>query len=134
MSEGISWGVEDKKEEMVFVLPKFLGAVSPLAVMSVKISVISEYKYFSPPINKYAVVTNARGGVNLRKVWMKRGVGAIRVCGTPRGRIGHPGGGVGYYLVPAGWSICLLLYTTICIELQNGDGYIYPCKKIGQLG
>ena len=76
---------------MVFVLPKFLGAVSPLAVMSVKISVISEYKYFSPPINKYPVVTNARGGVNLRKVWMKRGVGAIRVCGTPRGRVGHPG-------------------------------------------
>ena len=44
---------------MVFVLPKFLRAVSPLAVMSVKISVISEYKYLSPPIiqaaNKYAI-------------------------------------------------------------------------------
>ena len=80
MSEGISWGVEDKKEEMVFVLPKFLGAVSPLAVMSVKISVISEYKYFSPPINKYAVVTKARGGcqpekgVDEERCWGNQGV------------------------------------------------------------
>ena len=62
-----------------------------------------------------SVVTNARGGVNLRKVWMKRGVGAIRVCGTPRGRIGHPGGGVGYYLVPAGWSIHSALIRHITI-------------------
>ena len=57
MSEGIE-DETNEKEEMVFVLPKFLRAVSPLAVMSVKISVISEYKYLSPPIiqaaNKYA--------------------------------------------------------------------------------
>ena len=75
------------------MLPKFLRAVSPLAVMSVKISVISEYKYLSPPIIQICHLNKCKVGQSegwLR--WAKRGVRAIRVCGIPRGCVG------GYHL------------------------------------